>query len=52
MTRWHVNFADRHLFVAYGSPLMAQDEIQCMEHPVLGLAPRGARGRSDRQPQA
>jgi hypothetical protein len=36
VTRWHVNFADEHLFVAYGSSLMAQDELQCMEHPVLG----------------
>ncbi len=36
VTRWHVNFADVHLFVAYGTSLMAQDELQCMEHPVLG----------------
>ena len=33
---WHVNFADPDLFVAYGSELMAQDEIQAAEHPVLG----------------
>jgi len=33
---WHLNFADPHLFVAYGSPLMAQDELQVAEHPVLG----------------
>ena len=33
---WHVNFADRELFVAYGSPLLAQDELQAAEHPVLG----------------
>lgn len=33
---WHVNFADPHLFVAYGSGLFAQDEIQVAEHPVLG----------------
>jgi len=33
---WHVNFSDPELFVAYGSPLMAQDEIQVAEHPVLG----------------
>ena len=33
---WHVNFADPHLFVAYGSALMAQDEIQAAEHPALG----------------
>ena len=35
-TRWHANFADTHLFFAYGGSLMAQDEIQVMEHPVLG----------------
>ncbi|MBK6408009.1 MAG: hypothetical protein IPF66_25175 [Holophagales bacterium] len=33
---WHVNFADPHLFFAYGSPLFAQDEIQVAEHPILG----------------
>jgi hypothetical protein len=33
---WHVNFADRHLFVAYGSSLLAQDELQVAEHPALG----------------
>jgi hypothetical protein len=33
---WHVNFADPRLFVAYGSPLLAQDELQAAEHPVLG----------------
>jgi hypothetical protein len=33
---WHVNFADPELFVAYGSPLLAQDELQVAEHPILG----------------
>ena len=33
---WHVNFADPHLFVAYGSSLLAQDEMQVAEHPSLG----------------
>jgi hypothetical protein len=33
---WHVNFADPQLFVAYGSPLLAQDELQAAEHPLLG----------------
>ena len=33
---WHLNFADPHLFVAYGSSLFAQDEMQVTEHPVLG----------------
>lgn len=33
---WHVNFADPGLFVAYGSALLAQDELQAAEHPLLG----------------
>lgn len=33
---WHVNFADRRVFVAYGSRLFAQDEMQVAEHPLLG----------------
>ncbi|HET9620447.1 MAG TPA: hypothetical protein VFP84_03695 [Kofleriaceae bacterium] len=33
---WHVNFADPRLFFAYGSRLLAQDELQCAEHPALG----------------
>ena len=35
-THWHLNFADRRLFVAYGSGLLAQDELQVAEHPALG----------------
>lgn len=33
---WHVNFADPNLFIAYGSALFAQDEMQVAEHPALG----------------
>jgi hypothetical protein len=33
---WHVNFADASLFGYYGSGLLAQDELQAAEHPVLG----------------
>jgi len=33
---WHVNFADPRLFTAYGSGLLAQDEMQVAEHPALG----------------
>jgi hypothetical protein len=33
---WHLNFADPHLFVAYGGSLFAQDEMQVLEHPALG----------------
>ncbi|MBS1557389.1 MAG: hypothetical protein JST69_01575 [Bacteroidetes bacterium] len=32
---WHLNFADPDLFLAYGSDLLAQDEMQVAEHPVL-----------------
>ena len=32
---WHVNFAHSDLFVAYGGPGLAQDELQVLEHPVL-----------------
>jgi len=32
---WHVNFADSHLFGAYASGLLAQDELQVVEHPIL-----------------
>lgn len=34
---WHVNFADPDLFYAYGTPLLAQDELQILEHPALAL---------------
>ncbi len=33
---WHLNFADAHLFGFYGGSLLAQDEHQVLEHPVLG----------------
>lgn len=33
---WHLNFADPQLFVAYASSLLAQDELQVLEHPALG----------------
>lgn len=31
-----VKFADKNLFVYYGSDFFAQDEIQTLEHPLLG----------------
>lgn len=34
---WHVNFADGNLFFGYGSWLFAQDEMQVLEHPALGV---------------
>lgn len=33
---WHPNFADKHLFGYYGGNLLAQDELQVLEHPILG----------------
>src|SRR3954454_1892115 len=36
IVEWHVNFADPRLFIAYGSGLFAQDEMQVAEHPLLG----------------
>lgn len=47
---WHVNFADPRLFVAYGSALFAQDEMQVAEHPLLGSVREAllARGVSPR----
>jgi hypothetical protein len=33
---WHLNFAHSDLFCAYNSPLLAQDELQVLEHPALG----------------
>lgn len=32
---WYLNFADPELFCAYGSALLAQDELQVLEHPLL-----------------
>lgn len=32
---WHLNFADPELFGFYGGPLLAQDELQVLEHPAL-----------------
>jgi len=33
---WHVNFADPRLFFAYAGLILAQDELQAVEHPALG----------------
>ena len=34
--RWHVNFATSDCFAYYAGPLLAQDELQVLEHPALG----------------
>jgi hypothetical protein len=36
VVEWYLNFAHHDLFVAYGGPLFAQDEMQVAEHPMLG----------------
>ncbi|KAJ6255011.1 poly(adp-ribose) glycohydrolase [Anaeramoeba flamelloides] len=35
-TAWYPNFADRRLFGYYSGNLLAQDELQVLEHPILG----------------
>ena len=35
-THWYLNFADPELFGYYGGGLLAQDELQVFEHPILG----------------
>lgn len=35
VVHWYLNFADAELFVAYAGSLLAQDEHQVLEHPVL-----------------
>lgn len=35
-THWHVNFAHSQVFEFYGDELLAQDELQVLEHPALG----------------
>ena len=32
---WHLNFANADLFCMYGAPVLAQDELQIVEHPAL-----------------
>jgi hypothetical protein len=49
-TEWHVNFADPRLFIAYGSGLFAQDEMQVAEHPVLGSLREALEASSGRPP--
>ncbi|WP_041448566.1 hypothetical protein [Anaeromyxobacter sp. Fw109-5] len=41
-THWHVNFAMSDCFGAYAGPLLAQDELQVLEHPALGSLPEAA----------
>ena len=36
VAHWYPNFAHSCLFVAYSGALLAQDELQVMEHPILG----------------
>src|SRR6185369_8740855 len=47
LVTWYVNFADRRLFVAYGGPLLAQDEMQAAEHPALGSLREALKASAD-----
>lgn len=47
LIEWYVNFADRSLFIAYGGPLLAQDEMQAAEHPALGSLREGLKASAD-----
>jgi len=44
---WYLNFAHTVLFVAYGGPLLAQDELQVLEHPALGAVREALKGCND-----
>lgn len=44
---WYLNFADPHLFFAYGGSLLAQDEHQVLEHPALGSLCEHLRASAD-----
>ncbi len=44
---WYLNFAHTVLFVAYGGPLLAQDELQVLEHPALGSIREALKGNND-----
>jgi hypothetical protein len=37
---WYLNFADPRLFIAYSGSLLAQDELQVLEHPSWALSRR------------
>jgi hypothetical protein len=47
VVEWYVNFADSNLFVAYGGPLFAQDEMQVAEHPALGSLREALKAHKD-----
>jgi hypothetical protein len=36
VVHWYPNFADPDLFAFWDGPLLAQDELQALEHPTLG----------------
>lgn len=40
---WHVNFATSDCFAFYAGGLLAQDELQTLEHPVLGSVREAAK---------
>jgi hypothetical protein len=46
-SEWYVNFADPQLFVAYAGRLLAQDELQVLEHPALASLCEALRASPD-----
>jgi hypothetical protein len=44
---WYMNFADPWLFIAYAGALLAQDEMQVLEHPSLGSLLEALRVQTD-----
>ena len=48
---WHLNFADADLFMGYGGALMAQDELQVAEHPVLASLREMLLDKSEKEPE-
>lgn len=45
VVEWHMNFADPDLFVAWNTALLAQDELQVVEHPLLAALRLALRAR-------
>jgi hypothetical protein len=44
---WHQNFANVDLFAYYAGPLLAQDELQVLEHPALASVREALLERGD-----
>jgi hypothetical protein len=47
VTHWHVNFANFDVFSYYAGPLLAQDELQVLEHPGLASVRHAIEARGE-----